>query len=106
VTLTPNQAFVAQVYLDLLHHPVEGAQPADALPGGGTTWGGLPNDPAPLTRASRAFVAWGIADSSEHRALVIQDDCQKFLRRAASDFADPDPANKFDGQSLQPEVGT
>src|SRR5207244_1973512 len=77
VTLTPSQAFVAQVYLDLLHRPADG--------GGLSYWVSRLDDPNPKTRASRALVAQAIESSDEYRALVIQGLYQKLLRRPASD---------------------
>src|SRR5262249_53378072 len=59
----------------------------------------------PLTRYSRAAVAQGVENSSEHRALVVQDFYLKLLRRSASDFLDSDPANNLDGHSVKSEVG-
>jgi hypothetical protein len=95
--LSRDQAFVAQVYRDLLHR--------EANPGEIAVWVAPMEDPNPLTRYSRAAVAQGIQASSEHRALVVQDLYHRLLRRAASDFADSDPANNLDGHSLKSEVG-
>jgi uncharacterized delta-60 repeat protein len=67
---TRNQAFVAQVYLDLLRRSVD--------PVGLAGWSGLLDQGTP-----RAQVALAIETSPEYRALVVQNVYGVFLHRAA-----------------------
>jgi uncharacterized protein (TIGR03118 family) len=67
---TPNQAFVSQVYLDLLHRPVD--------PTGLSGWTN-----ALAQGASRGQVVNGIEASQEHLTDVVQSLYQTFLHRAA-----------------------
>jgi uncharacterized repeat protein (TIGR01451 family) len=76
--LSRNQAFVAQLYLDLLGRQ---AQPAEVQP-----WAsGLDAyDANPSTGLSRAQVAQAIEGSGEYRTRVVQGLYQKLLKRSAS----------------------
>jgi hypothetical protein len=99
VPLTPTQAFVAQVYLDVLHRSVEGGQLALNPPAGSPpTWVSMLNDDTnPATRLSRALMVEEIQNSDEYLALVIQSQYQRLLHRAASDDATHTSATEVGG---------
>src|SRR5439155_1020479 len=100
VTLTPSQAFVAQVYLDLLHRPADGGGLSDGGwlravyqdvlgrdldDNGAKTWLPMLVNPPPgvSADAERLAVALAILHSPESDAHQVQALFGQFLHRAA-----------------------
>jgi hypothetical protein len=77
-SVTPNERFVQQAYLDILGRPVD--------PSGLSNWTGFLS-----LGGTRAGVAHGLLASVEYRAHVIDGFYQKYLNRAA----DRDGLNNF-----------
>src|SRR5439155_2646317 len=68
--LTSNQAFIAQVYKDLLHRQADSS--------GRDSWSGLLDQ-----NVSRAQVVRMIENSTEYRTVVVQDLYRAYLHRPA-----------------------
>jgi len=68
--MTPNQYYIAQVYVDLLHRSVD--------PSGLALWSGRLDQ-----GLSRAAFTFALAHGDEYYAIIIQADYQAYLGRAA-----------------------
>jgi hypothetical protein len=87
IPLTPNQKWVSQVYLDLLHRPVD--------PSGLANWSGLVNQ-----GVSRTQVVLDIEASPEYLTDVVENLYQRYLGRLA------DPVGLTDSVAFLAAGGT